>query len=251
MSGGLRRQVKGFIYGCRHDGGRLVRTSGHHGSDRPVHGVHFDADIEEAEKVVTGKRETSRQTRDQDKRRATPKSSPTLKVFRYLRATLVLHLSDAIVKAWKESVGFATGADKIIDDAIAWLNMDKYIMSVDGVKGIVKAICAMLLVLNCDTTFIVHREVGYPGYVRALLGHCSFVSTKVRLRRLERHCDGWRERWKRGCRTGGSPAHTWCVVVCFGVGRAVPFHAHLLTVLPWLDAFTAWHESTPFWGARP
>lgn len=140
--------------------------------------------LKEAEEVVNGKRETSRASSDAGKKRATLKKSPIVKVFGNRRATFCLHLSDAIVSTWKESVEFATDPGKIFNDAVAWLNMDKYIMSEDSLKGIVKAIRAMFLILHCESTFIVNGEVGDPGYVRALLGHCSFVSTKVRTRRL-------------------------------------------------------------------
>lgn len=137
--------------------------------------------VKEAEEMVNGKRESSRAAGTAGTR-ATPRSSPTVKVFSNRRATFYKNLSDVIVKAWKETVMFATDPNKILAAAVAWLNMDKYIMSPEGLKGIVAAIRAMFAALNCEATLIVQGEVGDSGYVRALLGHASFVSTKVSLR---------------------------------------------------------------------
>lgn len=62
------------------------------------------------------------------------------------------------------------------------LNRDKYLMSKDGMSGIVAGVRAKFVSLGREDDMIVNAaEVGDSGYVRALLGHCAFASTKVSL----------------------------------------------------------------------
>lgn len=117
--------------------------------------------VQKAEEAVSRNIETSRVSREADKRWTTPRTSHT-------------------VKAWKEAFMFGADPDKTLAAAVAWLNMDTYNMSTDIPKGIVAAIRAMFAHINCEATFIVNGEVREPGFVRALLGHCSLDSTKIR-----------------------------------------------------------------------
>lgn len=136
--------------------------------------------LKDAEELVNGKRETARTSKDAGKRRATPKTTPIVRMFSNRRATFHLQLGDAVVKAWKERVDFSSDPGKTLTEAIRWLNLDKYLMSNDGLAGIIAGVRAMFVYLNCEATYIVEaEEVGEPGHVRAYLGHCSFASTKV------------------------------------------------------------------------
>lgn len=137
--------------------------------------------LKEAEERVNGRRETTRVAKNAANSSSVPRTAPIVKVFSNRRATFFLHLSDAIVKAWKESVHFPTNLEGILAAAVAWLNKDKYVMSEDVLKAVVAAIRAMFTVLGLDKTFIVQGEVGVSSYVRALLGHCSVASAKVRV----------------------------------------------------------------------
>lgn len=135
----------------------------------------------EAIERVSGKRETTRcSTKDQAPSRASTKSTPVVKMFNDRRATFMSQLGEAAVAAWKERVGFSSDAAEAVPSAVAWLNADKYLRTPEGFAGLVDAVIAVFTLLGCASDFVVAAaEVGEVGHVRALLGHVSFVSTKV------------------------------------------------------------------------
>lgn len=151
-----------------------------------VHSVVADTlglTLKDAEEMVSGKREMARSAKDTKKgKHAAPKTTPTVKVFSNRRAAFHLNLGEVVVKIWKETVKFPTDLASALDAAVSRLNRDKYLMSKDGMSGIVAGVRAKFVSLGREDDMIVNAaEVGDSGYVRALLGHCAFASTKVSL----------------------------------------------------------------------
>lgn len=149
-----------------------------------VHSVVADTlglTLKDAEEMVSRKRETARSAKDAEKgKHAAPTTTPTVKVFSNRRSAFHLNLGEVVVKIWKETVKFPTNVASALFAAVSWLNRDKHLMSKDGMPGIVAGVRAMFVSLEREDDVIVNAaEVGDSGYVRALLGHCAFASTKV------------------------------------------------------------------------
>lgn len=140
--------------------------------------------IKDAEEMGNGKRETSRHSsKDVVTKRATTKSVPTVKLFNNRLATFYWQLGEAAVNASKERVDVPTDPDDVLADAVAWLNLDKYLMTPEGLAGICIATRGMAHFIGCQGSFAVDAvEVGNICHVHAFLGHVSFASTNLYLR---------------------------------------------------------------------